>query len=757
MKKHSTLFFVWVNFLLIFSFCTTSSDQNSDKRQSSIHLQTITDGYLSGKNDVLGTIVWVDINGKSYKTSNGYFDISQKTPIKPNHKFIIGSITKVFTAVLVHQLVESGKVKLKIPLIDYLSQDWQDILNDIKYGREITVEHALSHRSGIFDVTNADVFWEKLLSDPSHNWTPVEVLRLVQKEGKPLFRPGSRFSYSNINYVLLGALIENVSQKSYAEALQENIISKIGINNTFISEGPFGSNKGGIAHGYYRLDDKIYDGQDANSGWAMASGGIISNADDLSTFFKALISSRLFNKKETFQKMCQRIGRNKSYGLGIEVIEDSEIGLYYAHKGNFCNTRSIICYFPQNNTIIIVVHTFNSSATFLYPESLVKLIVKKMIKKESIDKGSATKVNSGIITDTVEVITNKDVPAKGEWDFSPKELWHIDHIGNYSLKNVKDIKISKEERIYLLEGKSAKIFVLDSDGKILFYFGGWGEEEKFEYPSTIYLTSDHIIVRDIDNELKFFTKKGVLENIYEPGMDIIPRVFFDSTHYLTVRSNIEKKLTHETLELYNLGQKKTIIFKRISAESKLVVSGKVKRGRIRVLINDVETYAKAIIHVNNNKILFGISDEYLIKRIKLNGEVEVAFSITGRKRKAVPTQYKEDHVEDMRFSGEIKLPQDMKRKIKADYPDKCTFFKKIIADEDGMIYVFVSDVTSKGEQEIDIFSPEGEYLYHANLDFAEDYQILKSCQFRGEHLYIQVESKNGERKLIKFKVKRPVL
>ena len=121
----------------------------------------------------MGTIVHVDIRGQeSCRAANGFFDISKKTLIKSTDKFMIGSITKVFTAALVHQLLESGKVKLDSSLIDYLSPDWAAILEKVKYGREITVEHALSHRSGIFYVLSFSIFSQYVIPDPSRRWRP---------------------------------------------------------------------------------------------------------------------------------------------------------------------------------------------------------------------------------------------------------------------------------------------------------------------------------------------------------------------------------------------------------------------------------------------------------------------------------------------------------------------------------------------------------------------------------------------------------
>ena len=77
-------------------------------------LQKVVDEYLEGKKDILGTIVKIDVQDKQpLAVARGYLDLSRKTPIHPGDRFIIGSIVKVFTAVLVQQEVESGKVELQ--------------------------------------------------------------------------------------------------------------------------------------------------------------------------------------------------------------------------------------------------------------------------------------------------------------------------------------------------------------------------------------------------------------------------------------------------------------------------------------------------------------------------------------------------------------------------------------------------------------------------------------------------------------------
>lgn len=375
----------------VFSFIASAHSQNLNDRQKNKQeqLKAIIDEYLSDKTGVLGTIIHVDIRGQeSYRAVNGFFDLSKKTLIKSTDKFMIGSITKVFTATLIHQLVENSEVKLDDPLIDYLSPDWVVILEKIKYGREITVEHALSHRSGIFDVLSFGIFSEYVISDPSRRWNPLEVFQLVPELGEPDFKPGEAYKYSNVNFLLLGALIENVTQKPFKIVLQENILSKIGLDNTFFYEGPFGSKKTGIAHGYLKINDKLYDGQEFDMSFSTAAGGIISTTDDLINFLRLLTSGKLYKSKKTFQQMSKRVGDNKLYGLGIEVIGNTQTGIYYGHRGTFGNTSSIVCYFPKHDITICICNTYDGEASRLQTDTLMKLIMKDLLGISLIDQST---------------------------------------------------------------------------------------------------------------------------------------------------------------------------------------------------------------------------------------------------------------------------------------------------------------------------------------------------------------------------------
>ena len=156
------------------------------------------------------------ILSKGYGFANLDYEIlnSEKTV----HR--IGSITKQFTAAIIMQLVEEGKIKIDEKMTTYFKNYRKDT------GDKVTIHHLLTHTSGIPSYTGYPGFW----SDSSRN--PYTTDQLINKfcSGDLEFEPGSKFLYNNSGYVLLAKIIEEVTGKSYEENMQERIFDKIGMN-----------------------------------------------------------------------------------------------------------------------------------------------------------------------------------------------------------------------------------------------------------------------------------------------------------------------------------------------------------------------------------------------------------------------------------------------------------------------------------------------------------------------------------------------
>jgi D-alanyl-D-alanine carboxypeptidase len=367
--------------LLILSFVSIFCGCGKDSRTyPEVKLMEVVDEFSKDQEEILGIMVQIDIADQgSYRRADGFADIHKKTAVQPGDKFLIGSSTIMFTATLVHQLIEEGAVGPDDPIIDHLSPDWAAVLAEIEYGREITVSHALSHRSGIYDTPSSSEFFAQMVINPSQKIEPRYMLELARDNFDPNFKPGESFAYASLNYILLGNLIENVTQKPYDAVLRERIIDKIGLTQTYLSQGTFGSNREGVAHGYMNIGGQAYDGQEFDSGWAWTAGAIISNNDDLIRFIKALAGGQLFRSEDTFKKMHTVPEGSKEYGFGLVVLDDPLTGESYGHIGFFGGTSSIVCYLPEKQTAISICINFAGSRSSLRAIDLMDMILRAFV------------------------------------------------------------------------------------------------------------------------------------------------------------------------------------------------------------------------------------------------------------------------------------------------------------------------------------------------------------------------------------------
>ena len=169
---------------------------------------------LANKYRLFNGSVLVAEDGKViYKKGLGLANMEWNIPNTPETKFRLGSITKQFTATLIMQLVEQGKVKLDGKISDYLPDYRKDV------GDKVTVHQLLNHTSGIPSYTGLPGFFQ----DVSRN--PYTVGAFVKKYASNdlEFEPGSKFSYNNSGYYLHGAIVEKVTGKSYEQVLKEKI------------------------------------------------------------------------------------------------------------------------------------------------------------------------------------------------------------------------------------------------------------------------------------------------------------------------------------------------------------------------------------------------------------------------------------------------------------------------------------------------------------------------------------------------------
>ncbi|WP_188299512.1 serine hydrolase domain-containing protein [Streptomyces sp. CBMA156] len=269
----------------------------------------------------------------TWRGRSGVSDLATNAPVRTDGRFRAGSVTKTFTATTVLQLVGEHRIGLDEPVERYLPGLVPD-------GARITVRQLLNHSSGLWDSTNEKGGLFPDQQDPAaiRNWldqggmtrtiTPAQVVAASVAHA-PNFPPGSTFGYSNVNYTLLGMIIEKVTGHGYAQEITARILRPLGLESTYFPGTATGI-RGQHAHGYMTVvegpgpqDVSDRDVTEASVSWANSAGELISTLSDLNRFEQALLGGRLL-KPELLREMTTTIPievngqpTGLSYGLGL--------------------------------------------------------------------------------------------------------------------------------------------------------------------------------------------------------------------------------------------------------------------------------------------------------------------------------------------------------------------------------------------------------------------------------------------------------
>ena len=306
--------------LLILALFTAVSAQTLDKAK----LDQFFD-RLAEKNKAMGSLTVAKGGNVLYTRTIGFSEINEtgKKPATPATKYRIGSTSKMFTAVMVLQLVEEGKLKLTDTLDKFFPQ--------IPNANKITLAQVLGHRSGIYNLTEDPSFptWK------SNAKTPDEMIALIAKN-KPAFEPGEKYGYSNSNYVALGYIVEKVTGKPYQVALKERITSKVGLKDTYLATGMTEKSKNeGLSYRFEREWEQVNETHMSIPGGA---GALISTSNDLVKFIEALFALKLVSQESLNQMMQNKMGMN-TYPLDGKTT--------YGHGGSIDGFRSSLVYLPE--------------------------------------------------------------------------------------------------------------------------------------------------------------------------------------------------------------------------------------------------------------------------------------------------------------------------------------------------------------------------------------------------------------------------
>jgi len=270
-------------------------------------------------------------NGKViYTKATGFSDIdgNKKIPVSVNSKYRTGSITKVFTGVILFQLIDEGKLSLDDKLDHYLPT--------IPNASKITIGQMLTHKSGIHSITSDSEYMNYYTSGK----TKEQLLDLISKT-TPDFEPGSNTSYSNSAFILLGMIAEKITGKTYPVLVKERIVSKLGLTDTYVGS---------------KINTKNNEVQSFSfkNGWKkepetdmsipFSAGSVVSTPSDLVKFIDGLFTGKLISAK-SLEQMKTLDGRY-AHAMMRFPFNDKQI---FGHTGGIDGFNTIVGYLPSDS------------------------------------------------------------------------------------------------------------------------------------------------------------------------------------------------------------------------------------------------------------------------------------------------------------------------------------------------------------------------------------------------------------------------
>lgn len=262
-----------------------------------------------------------------YKKSIGYADAAHEIPNQDNTKFRVGSISKMFTSVLVFMAAEDGLLSFNDTIEKYFP--------DVPNAEKITISNLLNHRSGIFNFTSNPLY----LSWSTQSKTREELVEIINGT-KSVFEPNSKSEYSNSNYVLLTFILEDTFKKSYADLVSERIVNPLKLKNTYLG----GKTDIGTNESYsYKFTDTWKKESETDMSIPLGAGAIVSTPSDLNMFITSLFAEKLITQKSLDQMKTITDG----YGMGIfQMPFYDKKG--FGHNGGIDGFTSMLGYLPED-------------------------------------------------------------------------------------------------------------------------------------------------------------------------------------------------------------------------------------------------------------------------------------------------------------------------------------------------------------------------------------------------------------------------
>jgi CubicO group peptidase (beta-lactamase class C family) len=405
--------------------------------------QLLAKNYPSGEPG--GAAIVVRDGQVVLRKAYGLANVELGVPLTPESVFELGSVTKQFTAVAILMLAEQGKVRLDDEITKYLA-DFPT------HGQKVTIEQLLTHTAGIANYTDLAEWIPRVREE-----MPVATLIGLFKD-KPLdFPPGTKWSYSNSGYVLLGAVIEKASGKSYERFVEDEIFQKLGMKaSRYGNQAEVIPNR---AYGYDKADGGYRNAEYLSMTQPYAAGSLMSTLDDLAIWDRALAGETLLKRssiERLFVPAQLASGTNTHYALGWGV-SDLHGRQVQAHGGGIFGFVTMVVRVPEDKLFVAVLS--NSPGAAKPPEALATAITAKAIGHAFEDRKGVQLPDSDL----------REYVGVYKFDDEAKRVVTYDEGKLFSRRaggEKREISASAKDAFFFAEGGAEIRFLRGQDGKV---------------------------------------------------------------------------------------------------------------------------------------------------------------------------------------------------------------------------------------------------------------------------------------------------
>ncbi len=376
-----------------------------------------------------------------YEKGFGFKNAEEKITNDANGIFQIGSITKQFTSAIIMQLQQEKKLSVR----DKLSKYFPGFVN----GDKITIENLLTHTSGLHNYTDDTLFMRDDVSRPRSKQEMIDRFKSYPSD----FEPGSKWSYSNSGYSMLGYIIEKVTGQPYERVVRLRILQPLKMTHTgFDFTRLSDPNK---TRGYFFRPDKLTPAPIVDSTIAFSAGALYSTVGDLYKWERAIRTNKIL-APTSWKSVFTPLKNGYGYGWSIDSLYGK---LYTSHSGGIHGFSSYIIRFPKEDVAVIMLDNYSSTFLSKISKSLAAIVFNEPF--DVPEPVREVKLSSGVLRQYVGVYEL----APG---FSITVSLYGDHLRAQATGQPAFEIFAEKENVFFLKAVEAKIeFVKDEVGRVI--------------------------------------------------------------------------------------------------------------------------------------------------------------------------------------------------------------------------------------------------------------------------------------------------